>query len=87
MSETEAGKPSLKVIRGGKRKLEPPENFDLKRATSGKSRMLRAMDSDILARPVKRGTRKRPSFDEVASATELDQEVASKDILQGPPED
>lgn len=76
MTESEAAKPKLKVIKGGKRRgFEPPEGFDLEEATGGPGRLHQAVQSETLIEPVHEGTGKMPSLEEHKRAKALADEI------------
>ena len=77
MSESGSERPKLTVIKGGRRRFEPPEGFNLEEATEGSQRLHQAIQSEILAEPVRKGTAKMPLLDEHAKAKTLAKEIDS----------
>lgn len=86
MSEFRTGIPKLKVIKGKRRKFEPPADFDLSRAVEGGDRLLGALEAPALEKPVKRGTEKIPSLEEQARAKDLEKQLGSESSVDVTPE-
>ena len=88
MAESATERPKLRIVRGKRRKFEPPTDVNIQRVVeeSGES-LLGALESKALQQPVSEGTDEVPSFEEHAEAKDLEEELGSKTSKSKTPED